>query len=93
MAWGKNQKSGVGRIKFETPIRCSRGGEQQAVGSLRLGFKRKVRAADTNLDAVSIEMMFTATGWTRASSAAVEPSPSQGHEGQKILRGKYFCKL
>lgn len=71
LGWGKNQKSAVGLTKSEMPIRCSWGGEQQAVGSLSLGFKRKVRAADTNLDAISIEMMFTAIGWTRASRAAV----------------------
>lgn len=64
------QKLSVGHINFEMPIRCSRR-EQQAVGSLDLDSNSKVRAADTNLDIISIEMVFIAMGWTRSFRVAV----------------------
>lgn len=65
------QKLSVGHINFEMPIRCLRRGEQQAVGSLDLDSNSKVRAADTNLDIISIEMVFIAMGWTRSFRVAV----------------------
>lgn len=65
------QKLSVGHINFEMPIRCLRGGEQQAVGSLHLDSKSQVRAADTNLNIITVEMVFIAMDWTRSFRVAM----------------------
>ena len=75
------------------PIRCSRGEGQQAVGSLHLGFRRKVRAANGNLDVISREMVFTAPGLDKTIPGGSVTISFTWREGQKLLHGKDFCKL
>lgn len=67
----ENQKLNVGHTEFETPIRCSHGGEQQAVGSLHLSFKRGQSGRYKFGRHQHSDVVYESQGWTSSPTAAV----------------------